>query len=131
MRQTLSKGMVAAAAATSILSLYGGSALADSHEDGTARNSPGAVSANTHGNDRSHEASSGEDEPGHGGSPSGGEESGYGDSVSGGEDEPGHGGSPSGEDEPGYGDSVSGGEDEPGHGGSPSGEDEPGYGDSV
>lgn len=38
--------MVAAAAATGILSLYGGSALADSHADATARNSPGALAGN-------------------------------------------------------------------------------------
>ncbi|MFJ6687465.1 LAXTG-anchored chaplin ChpA [Streptomyces sp. NPDC091294] len=46
MRQTLSRGMVAAAAATGILSLCGSPALADSHADGTAGNSPGAVSGN-------------------------------------------------------------------------------------
>ncbi|MFF0585468.1 LAXTG-anchored chaplin ChpA [Streptomyces sp. NPDC003781] len=46
MRQTLSRGMVAAAAATGILSLCGSPALADSHADGTATNSPGAVSGN-------------------------------------------------------------------------------------
>ncbi|MER7962153.1 LAXTG-anchored chaplin ChpA [Streptomyces ardesiacus] len=46
MRQTLSRGMVAAAAATGILSLCGSPALADSHADGAAKNSPGAVSGN-------------------------------------------------------------------------------------
>ncbi|MEU4979207.1 LAXTG-anchored chaplin ChpA [Streptomyces sp. NPDC021969] len=46
MRQTLSRGMVAAAAATGILSLCGSPALADSHADGAATNSPGAVSGN-------------------------------------------------------------------------------------
>ncbi len=38
--------MVAAAAATGILSLCGSPALADSHADGAAKNSPGAVSGN-------------------------------------------------------------------------------------
>ncbi len=38
--------MVAAAAATGILSLCGSPALADSHADGAATNSPGAVSGN-------------------------------------------------------------------------------------
>ncbi|MFG2683343.1 chaplin [Streptomyces sp. NPDC048392] len=46
MRQTLSRGMVAAAAATGILSLCGSPALADSHADGVAKNSPGAASGN-------------------------------------------------------------------------------------
>ncbi|WP_399885149.1 LAXTG-anchored chaplin ChpA [Streptomyces sp. BBFR51] len=46
MRQTLSRGMVAAAAATGILSLCGSPALADSHADGAAKNSPGAASGN-------------------------------------------------------------------------------------
>ncbi|MFE9703784.1 LAXTG-anchored chaplin ChpA [Streptomyces sp. NPDC005930] len=46
MRQTLSRGMVAAAAATGILSLCGSPALADSQADGIATNSPGAVSGN-------------------------------------------------------------------------------------
>ncbi|WP_305129630.1 chaplin, partial [Streptomyces parvulus] len=38
--------MVAAAAATGILSLCGSPALADSHADGAAKNSPGAASGN-------------------------------------------------------------------------------------
>ncbi|MFF7639296.1 chaplin, partial [Streptomyces canus] len=46
MRQTLSKGMVAAAAATSILSLYGSPALADSQAGGAGKGSPGVVSGN-------------------------------------------------------------------------------------
>ncbi|MGW0336827.1 chaplin family protein [Streptomyces sp. NPDC003011] len=46
MRQTLSRGMIAAAAATSVLSLCGSPALADSQADGAAKNSPGAVSGN-------------------------------------------------------------------------------------
>ncbi|WND37527.1 chaplin [Streptomyces sp. BB1-1-1] len=46
MRQTLSRGMVAAAAATGILSLCGSPALADSHADGAAKNSPGVASGN-------------------------------------------------------------------------------------
>ncbi|MET7474294.1 chaplin family protein [Streptomyces sp. NPDC005648] len=47
MRQTLSRGMVAAAAATSILSLYGGApALADTHAGGAAKDSPGVLSGN-------------------------------------------------------------------------------------
>ncbi|MGW3127833.1 chaplin family protein [Streptomyces sp. NPDC001123] len=44
MRQTLSRGMLAAAAATSILSLYGSPALAGTNPTGTAAGSPGAVS---------------------------------------------------------------------------------------
>ncbi|MFF6874029.1 chaplin [Streptomyces sp. NPDC012474] len=47
MRQTLSRGMVAAAAATGILSLCGGAALADSSADGVTKGSPGAASGNT------------------------------------------------------------------------------------
>ncbi|WP_107102982.1 chaplin [Streptomyces torulosus] len=47
MRQTLSKGMVAAAAATGILSLYSSSALADSGATGVAEGSPGVLSGNT------------------------------------------------------------------------------------
>ncbi|WP_107463968.1 chaplin [Streptomyces sp. MA5143a] len=47
MRQTLSKGMVAAAAATGILSMYSGSALADSGATGVAEGSPGVLSGNT------------------------------------------------------------------------------------
>ncbi|MFH8463751.1 chaplin family protein [Streptomyces sp. NPDC017991] len=46
MRQTLSKGMVAAAAATSILSLYGSQAFADSDVHGVAADSPGVLSGN-------------------------------------------------------------------------------------
>ncbi|MFC9060452.1 chaplin, partial [Streptomyces sp. NPDC057074] len=46
MRQTLSRGMVAAAAATGILSLCGSPALADSQADGAAKNSPGVASGN-------------------------------------------------------------------------------------
>ncbi|MFD9932752.1 chaplin [Streptomyces massasporeus] len=47
MRQTLSRGMVAAAAATGILSLCGGTALADTSADGVTKDSPGAASGNT------------------------------------------------------------------------------------
>ncbi|BCL30530.1 chaplin [Streptomyces aurantiacus] len=47
MRQTLSKGMVVAAAATSILSLYGSQAFADSNADGVAADSPGVLSGNS------------------------------------------------------------------------------------
>ncbi|MFI1727606.1 chaplin [Streptomyces sp. NPDC020489] len=48
MRQTLSRGMVAAAAATSILSLCGSSpAFADSDADGGAKGSPGVLSGNS------------------------------------------------------------------------------------
>ncbi|MFJ7180067.1 chaplin [Streptomyces massasporeus] len=47
MRQTLSRGMVAAAAATSILSLCGGTALADTAADGVTHDSPGFASGNT------------------------------------------------------------------------------------
>ncbi|MFE7902805.1 chaplin [Streptomyces sp. NPDC057424] len=46
MRQTLSRGMVAAAAATGILSLCGGAALADTSADGVTKGSPGAASGN-------------------------------------------------------------------------------------
>ncbi|MFF5552686.1 chaplin [Streptomyces olivaceoviridis] len=46
MRQTLSKGMAVAAAATGVLSLYGGSALADSDAHGAAQGSPGVLSGN-------------------------------------------------------------------------------------
>ncbi|MEU6368269.1 chaplin [Streptomyces sp. NPDC046931] len=46
MRQTLSRGMVAAAAATGILSLCGNPVYADSHADGTANGSPGVASGN-------------------------------------------------------------------------------------
>ncbi|MFF5957465.1 chaplin [Streptomyces luteogriseus] len=47
MRQTLSRGMVAAAAATGILSLCGGAAFADTSADGVTKDSPGAASGNT------------------------------------------------------------------------------------
>ncbi|MFF4982727.1 chaplin [Streptomyces sp. NPDC001046] len=47
MRQTLNRGVVAAAAATGILSLCGGAALADTTADGVAKGSPGVVSGNT------------------------------------------------------------------------------------
>ncbi|MFI6351905.1 chaplin [Streptomyces sp. NPDC050743] len=47
MRQTLSRGMVVAAAATGVLSLYGGgSALADSGAQGAAQGSAGVLSGN-------------------------------------------------------------------------------------
>ncbi|MFH9013930.1 chaplin [Streptomyces sp. NPDC017943] len=46
MRQTLNRGMVAAAAATGILTLCGGAALADTSADGVTAGSPGAVSGN-------------------------------------------------------------------------------------
>ncbi|MEV0484652.1 chaplin family protein [Streptomyces sp. NPDC050508] len=47
MRQTLGKGMVAAAAATSILSLCGSPAMADAYTGGTAKDSPGVLSGNS------------------------------------------------------------------------------------
>ncbi|MFE7229696.1 chaplin [Streptomyces sp. NPDC001231] len=47
MRQTLSRGVFAAAAATSMLTLCGSSALADSQADGVASDSPGVLSGNT------------------------------------------------------------------------------------
>ncbi|MEU0900728.1 chaplin [Streptomyces massasporeus] len=48
MRQTLSKGaFAAAAAATGILSLYGSPALADSDASGVAKDSPGVLSGNS------------------------------------------------------------------------------------
>ncbi|EFL32250.1 secreted protein [Streptomyces viridochromogenes DSM 40736] len=47
MRQTLSKGAFAAAAATGILSLYGSPALADADASGVAKDSPGVLSGNT------------------------------------------------------------------------------------
>ncbi|GHH12194.1 chaplin [Streptomyces rubradiris] len=46
MRQTLSKGMAVAAAATGVLSWYGGTALADSHAHGSTQGSPGVLSGN-------------------------------------------------------------------------------------
>ncbi|GAA0657107.1 LAXTG-anchored chaplin ChpA [Streptomyces thermocarboxydovorans] len=46
MRQTLSRGVFAAAAATGILSLYGAPAIADSQAEGAAENSPGVLSGN-------------------------------------------------------------------------------------
>ncbi|MFI8306821.1 chaplin family protein [Streptomyces sp. NPDC085927] len=46
MRQTLSRGAFAAAAATGILSLYGAPALADTYAEGAATNSPGVLSGN-------------------------------------------------------------------------------------
>ncbi|MEU3343671.1 chaplin [Streptomyces sp. NPDC006700] len=46
MRQTLSRGVFAAAAATSMLTLYGSPALADSQAEGAAANSPGVLSGN-------------------------------------------------------------------------------------
>ncbi|MGW5213302.1 chaplin [Streptomyces sp. NPDC004051] len=47
MRQTLSKGVFAAAAATGILSLYGAPAFADAHAEGAATDSPGVLSGNS------------------------------------------------------------------------------------
>ncbi|MFE0326841.1 chaplin [Streptomyces sp. NPDC003753] len=47
MRQTLSRGMVAAAAATGILSLCGSPVFADSTADGSTSGSPGLASGNT------------------------------------------------------------------------------------
>ncbi|MEU5090995.1 chaplin [Streptomyces sp. NPDC021356] len=47
MRQTLSRGVFAAAAATSVLSLYGSAAFADSTADGVSAGSPGLLSGNT------------------------------------------------------------------------------------
>ncbi|MFC9954420.1 chaplin [Streptomyces prasinus] len=46
MRQTLSRGAFAAAAATGLLSLYGAPALADTYAEGAATNSPGVLSGN-------------------------------------------------------------------------------------
>lgn len=46
LRQALSKGMLSAAAVTSILSLSGAHAFADSEADGHAQDSPGVVSGN-------------------------------------------------------------------------------------
>ncbi|MEU9158310.1 chaplin [Streptomyces sp. NPDC048417] len=46
MRQTLSRGMVVAAAAAGMLSLYASPALADTDATGTAGGSPGVVSGN-------------------------------------------------------------------------------------
>ncbi|MDQ0813349.1 hypothetical protein QFZ63_005063 [Streptomyces sp. B3I7] len=46
MRQTLNRGMIAAAAATGIFSLCAAPALADSNADGTAANSPGVAAGN-------------------------------------------------------------------------------------
>ncbi|MER5749841.1 chaplin [Streptomyces sp. NPDC002088] len=47
LRQTLSRGVFAAAAATGILSLSCGSALADTHAAGATKDSPGVLSGNT------------------------------------------------------------------------------------
>ncbi|MEV5983588.1 chaplin [Streptomyces sp. NPDC052051] len=47
MRQTLSRGMVAAAAATGILSLCGNPVYADSLAEGATNDSPGVASGNT------------------------------------------------------------------------------------
>jgi hypothetical protein len=47
LRQTLSKGAFAAAAATGILSLYGSPALADADASGVAKDSPGVLSGNS------------------------------------------------------------------------------------
>ncbi|MFF9405735.1 chaplin [Streptomyces anandii] len=47
LRQTLTRGVFAAAAATSVLSLYGSPALADSNADGIAKGSPGLLSGNS------------------------------------------------------------------------------------
>ncbi|MFD6326148.1 chaplin [Streptomyces sp. NPDC058442] len=47
MRQTLSKGVFAAAAATGILSLYGAPAFADAHAEGAVTDSPGVLSGNS------------------------------------------------------------------------------------
>ncbi|GHD89669.1 chaplin [Streptomyces naganishii] len=47
MRQTLTRGVFAAAAATSALSLYGSPALADSNADAVANGSPGLLSGNS------------------------------------------------------------------------------------
>ncbi|MEU1004682.1 chaplin [Streptomyces tibetensis] len=47
MRQTLSKGAFAAAAATGILSLYGSPAFADSDASAVAKDSPGVLSGNS------------------------------------------------------------------------------------
>ncbi|GAA1013776.1 MULTISPECIES: chaplin [Streptomyces] len=47
MRQTLSRGVCAAAAATGILSLYGGTAVADTSATGAAGDSSGVLSGNT------------------------------------------------------------------------------------
>ncbi|MEV4341702.1 chaplin family protein, partial [Streptomyces sp. NPDC049590] len=46
MRHTLSKGLAVAAAATGVLSWYGGTALADTHAHGTTQGSPGVLSGN-------------------------------------------------------------------------------------
>ncbi|MFJ4812124.1 chaplin family protein [Streptomyces longwoodensis] len=46
MRQTLSRGVVAAAAATGILTLCGSSALADTQANGVAEGSPGVLAGN-------------------------------------------------------------------------------------
>ncbi|MEU6478866.1 chaplin [Streptomyces sp. NPDC047017] len=47
MRQTLSRGVFVAAAATSVLSLYGSPAFADSSAQGAAHGSAGVLSGNT------------------------------------------------------------------------------------
>ncbi|WP_272493588.1 chaplin, partial [Streptomyces coriariae] len=149
MRQTLSRGMVAAAAATGILSLCaGGNALADSTAQGAAKGSPGVLSGNSvqaplhvpvnacgnsvdviaalnpvFGNSCAN-LSDAHGHRSHGTPPGDGEsrdgDSGYGDS---GHDESGYG--DSGHGESGYGDS---GHDESGYG--DSGHGDSGHGDS-
>ncbi|MFJ8195523.1 chaplin [Streptomyces sp. NPDC096152] len=47
MRQTLSRGVFVAAAATSVLSLYANPALADTYANGSSSGSPGVLSGNT------------------------------------------------------------------------------------
>ncbi|MFF8945266.1 chaplin [Streptomyces sp. NPDC014864] len=47
MRQTLSRGVFVAAAATSVLSLYANPALADTFANGSSSGSPGVLSGNT------------------------------------------------------------------------------------
>ncbi|MET7382296.1 chaplin [Streptomyces sp. NPDC005526] len=47
MRQTLSRGVFVAAAATSVLSLYANPALADTSANGSSSGSPGVLSGNT------------------------------------------------------------------------------------
>ena len=136
MRQTLSRALFVAAAATSILPLYGGAAFADSRSDvpPNACGSPSATGAslnpslekhcdagpNPHAAARNFDNSENFTRLGrsHAGGSAGADEAGYGDDETGYGDDGGY-----GDDETGYGDDGGYGDDETGYG------DDSGYGD--
>ena len=136
MRQTLSRALFVAAAATSILPLYGGAAFADSRSDvpPNACGSPSATGAslnpslekhcdagpNPHAAARNFDNSENFTRLGrsHAGGSAGAEEAGYGDDETGYGDDGDY-----GDDETGYGDDGGYGDDETGYG------DDSGYGD--